>query len=124
MYVAVAADGADLESNVSKEFGNCKYLLMVSLPDFTIEAIEKSKELSGEDLARKIIDYKCEAVITETLTVSEFDILADAYITRFFGYGNTVKLALNLMGINMLRLIRNHEGTDTCDDDHHYSKEE
>ncbi|MDD2484338.1 MAG: NifB/NifX family molybdenum-iron cluster-binding protein [Eubacteriales bacterium] len=122
MYIAVAADGVNLESNVSKEFGNCKYLLIVSFPDLTIEVIENSKEVSGEDLARKIIDYKCEAVITETLTVSEFDILADACITRFFGYGNTVKSALDLMDRNMLRLIRNHEGTDTCGDDHHHSK--
>jgi predicted Fe-Mo cluster-binding NifX family protein len=119
MYIAVAADGADFESNVSKEFKNCKYLLIINMPDMTIEAIENTDNISGDDLARKIVESKCELVITEELELSEFDILADEGVTRFFGYGNSVRAAINMMSINMLKLIRTYDGSDTCGGDHH-----
>ena len=114
MYIAVAADGKDFESNVSKEFKNCEYLLVISTPDMTIEAIENKEDITGDDLARIIVERKCELVITEKLELSEFDILADACVTRFFGYGNTVRVAINMMSINMLQLIRTYDGSDTC----------
>lgn len=119
MYIAVAADGMDFESNVSKEFKNCKYLLIISIPDMTIEAIENKDGITGDALARIIIERKCELVITEKLELSEFDILADACVTRFFGYGYTVRVAINMMSINMLKLIRTYDGSDTCGGDHH-----
>ena len=120
MYLAMAMDGKNLDSDVSQRFEACKYLLLVETDDLSIKVIENKAELSAESLAEKIIAAACEGVITGLFDQPEaFDILADACITRYLGTGHSGKAALDLMKKRELKLIRNIEGTDQCDGDHH-----
>ncbi len=118
MNIAVTADGQSLESQVSEEFEQCLYLLIVNMDDLTLTVL-KTEELSGnspnEALANKVLEYNCEALITGNINQTAFDILADAQVTRYFGLGHSVKDALELSEKRLLKLI-----TDKCTGDHHH----
>jgi predicted Fe-Mo cluster-binding NifX family protein len=118
MHIAIAADGKSLVSSVSNEFISCKYLLIVDMDNTQINEIENPGESTGETLARKVVDYNCEAVITGRLTPVAFDIIADEDITRYDGYGYSAEDALALMERNGLKFIKNVDGTDECDTKH------
>jgi predicted Fe-Mo cluster-binding NifX family protein len=98
VYTAVAEEGNDLKDEVSQRFGSCKYLLVVNMSDLSVNAIQNKRSL-GEELAQKVIDFGCEAVITGEL--------------------NSAEKALELMEKRLLKLIRNHEETKGCDGNHH-----
>ena len=79
MYLAMAMDGKNLDSDVSQRFEACKYLLIVETDDLSIKVIENKAELSAESLAKKIIATDCEGVITGMFDHPDaFDVLADA----------------------------------------------
>jgi len=117
MNIAVAADGEILESQVSEEFSLCLYLLIVHMDDLTTTII-KTAELLGnspeESLARKVLEYDCEALITGNINQTPFNIVADAQVTRYFGAGHSVKEALELSEKGLLKLIK-----DQCSNHHH-----
>ena len=69
-----------------------------------------------ENLALKVLEHNCEALITGTINQTAFNILADAQVTRYFGAGHSVKAALELSGKRLLKLIK-----DECPSDHHHS---
>lgn len=119
MYIAVAAEGNNLASEVSQCFDLCKYLLIVNMSDMSVDAIKNESDISKEDLAKKVIEFDCEALITGDLNPTVFDILVDALITRYYGYGNSVKEALELMEKNELMLLRNIDGANGCSGNHH-----
>lgn len=114
MNIAVAADGESVESQVSEEFALCLYLLIVNMDDLTVTSM-KTEELLGTsregDLARKVLAYNCEAVITGIINQTAFDILADAQVTRYFGAGHSVKDALELCEKRLLNLIKDQCST-------------
>jgi predicted Fe-Mo cluster-binding NifX family protein len=118
MYIAVAADGRSLRSTVSDDFVASKYLLIVKMDNLEVDAIENADDPKGIAMAQKVVDYHCEAVITGKLTPEAFDIIADDDITRYDGRGHLVQEALGLMDRNMLKLVKNVEGTDECDSRH------
>ena len=118
MYIAVAAEGNKLTDKVSQSFDLCKYLLIVNMSDMSVNAIKNESHFSEEELSKKVIDFNCEAIITGNLNKTAFDILAEACITRYFGYGNSAGEALVLMEKNSLNLIRNLEGTNDCGGNH------
>ena len=100
MNIAVSADDKNLDSQVSEQFEQCIYLLIINVDDLSIVVI-KNAELhtnsSNENLAKKILEYNCEAVITGTMNSLAFDILADAGVTRLMGFDCSVEEALELM---------------------------
>lgn len=125
MNIAVAADGESLESQVSEELERCLFLLIVNVDDFTVTVI-KSEELSGtslgDNLARKVLEFDCEAIITGTINPTAFDILADAQVTRYFGAGHSVKEALEMCENRLLNIIKDecssHEHSNECSSHH------
>ena len=119
MNIAVAADGQSLNSDVSEQFASCKYLLIVNMNDLNVIAIKNEGDSSGEKLANAVVKHDCEAIITGKLNPIVFDILADACVTRYLGVGHSVKNVLGLMEIDLLKYIKNYEGTDECDGQHH-----
>ena len=118
MNIAVAADGESLESQVSEKFEQCIYLLIVNMHDLTL-TIMKTEELSGtstgDNLAQKILEYNCEAIICGNIQQTAFDILVDAQVTRYFGAGYSVKDALELSEKKLLKLIK-----EDCTGHHHH----
>jgi len=119
MYIAVTTDGDNLESKVSSIFGACQYLLIVDMTDMSLKAIKNEGLSRGETLAQKIVDLDCEAVITGDFAAGEFNILAEDYITRYYGFGYSGNEALELMDKNALEYIKNF-GTNDCGGAHHH----
>lgn len=93
MNIAVATDGDNLQSEVSEKFNLCKFLLIINMPDLNFKIIKNEGAYSGEKLAEKVKNHRCEALITAKLTPKEFDILADACITRYFALGHAAEKA-------------------------------
>lgn len=119
MNIAVAADGQSLNSEVSEQFDSCKYLLIVNMNDLSVIAIKNEGDSSGEKLANEVVKHDCELIITGKLNPTAFDILTNACVTRYLGTGHSVEIALSLMEKQLLKYIKNHEGTDACDGHHH-----
>lgn len=122
MNIAVAADGKSLASKVSEEFERCLYLLIVNMDDLSIRVIkneELSENSSGENLASEVLRYDCEALITGKIKPLAFNLLADAFVTRFLGVGRSVQNALDLMERNSLAILKNYDGTEECGGHHH-----
>lgn len=125
MYIGIASKGATLEDIVPDNFDDCSHLLIIKIEDDCSEILEckalsKSDYANTDDLARELINYNCELIITGMLTVSQFDLIADACITRYIGSGIPVLDSIGLMSRDALNLLRNPEGTDDCDGDHHH----
>lgn len=116
MNIAVTADGNNLDSQVSEQFETCSYMLIVNMDDLSVTPINRN-EISGtspeENLARIVLDYNCEAVITGNIYQTAFDILTNAYITRYYGAGHSVREALELSENQKLMLIK-----EDCTSDH------
>lgn len=120
MVIALTMDGKTLEDKVSLQFEACNYLLVVDVFNMSVDVIENKMAFTGEKLAKKIIDLKCEGVITGKLTPIAFDTLANAGITRFQGAGYTGLDALVFMKKKELKLIRYHEGSEKCTGNHNH----
>lgn len=116
MNIAVTAEGESLDSQVSEKFEQCFYLLIINVDDLTVTVIKKAELLGtslAENLAHKILEFNCEAVITGDISQAAFNILADAFVTRYFGFGHSVKVALELSEKRLLKLIK-----EECTGDH------
>ncbi|MDV3428219.1 MAG: hypothetical protein LIR50_14575 [Bacillota bacterium] len=121
MNIAVAADGKSLDSKVSEKFEECLYLLIVNMDDLSITAIKNNEpeNSSGENLAGEVLKHDCEALISGKIKQEAFNILADAYVTRYSGADNSVQNALEMMGKNKLEIVKNYDGTNSCGGHHH-----
>lgn len=128
MNIGITVDDINLNSVVSDKFKECNCLLIVNIGDHLagedleiveVTVIKNQEKDSGEKLAKELIQYNCEAVITGALDYNVFDIIADADITRYYGAGHPALHALELMEKRLLKLIRNFEGTEGCDGSHH-----
>ncbi|TWH48124.1 NifB/NifX family molybdenum-iron cluster-binding protein [Sporomusa sp. KB1] len=119
MNIAIGADGQSLNSKVSEQFDSCNYLVIVNMDDSKVVIAIKNEDSSEDELAEKVIQYDCEALITGKLNPTAFNILTEACVTRYLGLGHSVETALDLMERQLLRYIKNPEGTDECDGPHH-----
>ncbi|WP_169717718.1 hypothetical protein SPSIL_037020 [Sporomusa silvacetica DSM 10669] len=119
MNIAVVAEGHTLDSKVAEQFDTGKYLLIVNMSDMHVSVMQNQGDALGEKYAKEVIKHECEGVITGKLKPEVFDLLAEAYVTRYLGVGYSVKEALDLMGKYSLKLIRNYEGTDECIEAYH-----
>ncbi len=122
MNIALAAEGKYIDSIVSNDFEKCSSLIIIDNEDMSIKSVINNgpNSMDGVYLAREIIKSGCEAVITGKIQPAAFNILADAYITRYDGAGSTVEAALKLMEKNLLKLIKNAEGEQGCGGNHHH----
>ncbi|MBE1426650.1 putative Fe-Mo cluster-binding NifX family protein [Desulfomicrobium macestii] len=125
MNIAVSAAGASLASPVFEEFSKTPFLLIVNVETMECTSIphDKSGKNSEIALAEMILKHRCEALITGKLEEDVFKILADDHVTRFFGSGLSAEEALMAMERRELKLIRNPEGTDECNENHHELEE-
>jgi len=120
MKIAMMMNGKTLESPISDNFDANQNLLVVKISDMSTEEINITTDLTAENLAQKIIDLNCEAIITGNfISEKAFDMLADGCVTRYLGSGYSGLEAIDLMAKRTLPLIRNFEGTEGCSGDHH-----
>jgi predicted Fe-Mo cluster-binding NifX family protein len=120
MNIAITASGDELENSVFSEFSNTPYLLIVNIDTMAITSIPHVPQ-KGSDraLAKTILEYKCEAIITGKLKEEAFNILADEGVTRYATENISVREALEQMEKQQLQFIRNVDGTSSCTGSHH-----
>ncbi len=124
MNIAVTAAGESLSSLVFGEFAQTPCLLIVNMETMRCTALPHAPgQGSDQALARVILEHNCEAVITGKIGEEAFKILADEAVTRYCGTGMTAAYALEAMENRELKLIRNPEGTDECNENHHELEE-
>ncbi len=120
MNIAITAAGESLNSPVFGEFAQAPYLLIVNMETMHCTALPHAPQPESDlDMARTILEHRCEALITGKLGEDAFKILADEAVTRYSGTGMTAAYALEAMENRELGLIRNPEGTDECASAHH-----
>lgn len=119
MNIAVTAAGETLNSLVFGEFAKAPFLLIVDMETMESTVVPHTPGAgSDKELARKVVDFNCEAVITGKLEEGAFNILANAAVTRYAGTGMTAEYSLQAMENRELKFIRNPEGTDECTSAH------
>ncbi len=83
MNIALSSTGASLESSVYNEFAQTPWLLIVNFETMNCLPIAHTcAPESDQELARTIVEHRCEAVITGKLAEKSFNILAEDGITR------------------------------------------
>lgn len=115
MNIAVAANGDNIDSLVSEQFEKCLFLLIINTDDLNFKAIKND----GFNLVDEVLKNNCEAIITGKILSKEFDILADAYVTRYNGLGSSVRDSIKLMDKNLLKIIKTCDGSNDCGGHHH-----
>ena len=120
MNIAVTTVDPTLESAVFCEFAKTPWLLIVNVEKMTCTVIAHSCAAgSHRELARIVLEHRCEAVITGKLDEGAFDVLADEGVTRYLAEGMSARAALDAMEKRQLELIRNPDGSTTCSGSHH-----
>jgi predicted Fe-Mo cluster-binding NifX family protein len=120
MNIAVTTNGSTLDSKIFCEFAKTPYLLIVDVDTMTCTPIVHiCASGSDEDLARLVLEHRCEAVITGKLSEEAFELLADDGVTRYIAADMSALAALEAMERLELELIRNPDGSTTCAGDHH-----
>lgn len=115
MNIAISAAGPHLDSPVFDEFRNTPFLLIVNMDTMECTSIPHvPSDGSDRKLAAKILEYRCEALITGTIGTAAFNILANDAVTRYVGRGLSAGAALEAMEARELQFIRNPDGTDDC----------
>lgn len=123
MNIAIAVDGDLIGSQVSEQFECCKSLLIVNAETMAVTVIPNSdatEDIAGEQLAQKVLEHDCEAVITGLIRSVAFELLAGAGVTRFLGTKYDGAMALVFMHANKLELIRDANGGASCGGSHHH----
>ncbi len=115
MKIAISAAGPHLDSPVFDEFRHTPFLLIVNMDTMDCTSVPHVPQTgSDQELAAKILEHRCEALITGTIATEAFNILANDAVTRYNGLGFSAGAALEAMEARVLKLIRNPEGTDDC----------
>ncbi len=119
MNIAITTNDSSLDSEVFCQFAQTPYLLIVNVDTMGCTPIAHiCAEGSDQELARKVLEYRCEAVITGKLTEEAFNILADDGVTRYIANNMSARAALEAMEKRELNFIRNVDGSATCSGDH------
>lgn len=119
MKIALTTGGNTLESKVSEEFEESKYLLIVETDDLSFNFYPYDHK-DPVKMAKKIIECNCEAVITGSIEEAAFEELATAQVTRYYGSNYNAREALNLMEAYKLDYIRDYKGGEGVHMHHHH----
>lgn len=119
MKVAITAAGPELSSPVDQRFGRARYLLVVDVPERTLEAVDNTAGMNaaqgaGIQAAQNVIDNKATALITGHCGPKAFRALKAANIDVYLASGGTVAEAIDQFEAGKL------EQTSSADVDSHW----
>ncbi len=125
MNIAITAADSTVDSTVFRELAQTPYLLIVDFDTMDCTPITHVCSAGSDvELAHTVLKYRCEAIITGELSEQAFNVLADEGVTRYLAEDMSVRAALQAMDRAELELIRNADGSTTCDGDHHDQPED
>lgn len=95
MKLAVTATGDNLDSNLARHFGYCKYFIIVDSESFEYEAVQNFNEGRPIEAGIKAVEVlekmDVDSVATENLVPKAFDALTDAGINLLTGSSGKVR---------------------------------
>jgi len=107
MKIAISANGNTLNDIVPEEFEKSPYLLIVETDDMSYEVFPNpDPDGLGLEMAEKIVEEDCEALISGTIEKPAFEVLVAAHVTRYYGANTVGKEALDKMEVRKLDFIR------------------
>jgi len=100
MKVAITASGPDLSSQVDQRFGRARYLLVVDLPERTVQAVDNQAGMNaaqgaGIQAAQNVVDNKASVLLTGHCGPKAFRALKAAQIDVYLTPAGTVEEALD-----------------------------
>jgi len=121
MNIAITTSDATLDSSVFYDFAQSPYLLIVNVDTMAYTPVAHCVTAgSDQELARVVLEHRCEAVITGRLSEKAFDLLADDGVTRYAAGDMTAREALDAMESRQLTFIRTVDGSSPCGGGHHH----
>ncbi|MFA5055883.1 MAG: NifB/NifX family molybdenum-iron cluster-binding protein [Dehalococcoidia bacterium] len=122
MKIAIAANGAKMDSLIPDNFEESTFLLIAETDDGSFETFKnpEGQESIGMAMVREILKQDCEAVICGVIEKEAFEELAAAQITRYMGANRSAADALNLMDTYKLDIIRVPKGEVYDPDTHNH----
>lgn len=128
LKVALLTDGPGEQARVSPEFAAGTYLVVADADTGKILSTLPCGQMCQEEIARRIVEEDCEAVITGPIPRKPFEIIADeGCATSYNGVGAAVPEAIEKMNSYALPLIPDyidgkgcHPGNEVNCKDHHH----
>jgi predicted Fe-Mo cluster-binding NifX family protein len=115
MHIAIVTETESPNSVISAEFGKHDCVSIIDVDSMTIVFSSFNQNLSLVEIARRIVESDCEALICGDLFNEEvFSILSDAGVTRYNGSKLTILKAIDRMMNNRLPLIKDVQGGTGC----------
>lgn len=115
MKIAAMTESPSLEGKIAKDFSSAGYLLILETDPVGVDAVYPRGELSDCDLAGKVVEHDCEAVLCGPIEEAPFVILADeGCVTRYQASGLTAGAALREMEAYRLPMIPDFIGGTGC----------
>lgn len=116
MFIAAMTDSPGLEGMISQTFAQARYLLIIEAEHRSLCAVYARSRAEGDrNLAERIVEHDCEAVLCGPLEEEPFVILADeGCVTRYLACGLTAAEALKEMEAYRLDMIPDFIGGTGC----------
>ena len=115
MNIAVMTDNPGMSGMISETFSVAAYLQIIDNESGKIITSYIRDKLTDSDLANKIVENDCEAVICGPIEQDAFVIIADeGCVTRYDGRGLRAGVALNRMNEYALTMITDFIGGEGC----------
>lgn len=120
LHVAFTSTKPDKTGIVPLCFAGSPYLLILDADTGDLVHSETFPEDGEADMARLVLQWKCEGIVCGLLEKEPFDILAlEGFVTRYDGTGMTISEALEKMNGYELNYISDHLGGTGCPTDAH-----
>ena len=135
MKIDIVTDKNTEDAVVAESLEKGGHLIVVETETMEAQAMIPNAG-DGKNFPQALIDYGCEAVVTGRIQQKAFDIIAEAQITRYNGYGLDIGTAAESAHFDILPLIVTFEGGkscremphdhehESCDCGHHHDEEE
>ena len=115
MYIAAMTEGPGADGIVAPVFADAGYLLILEGETGEVTASYTRGEMDDCDLARKIVEHDCEAVLCGPIEEAPFIVIADeGCVTRYQASGLTAREALRRMNAYQLEMIPDFIGGTGC----------
>ena len=121
MRISVITNGRSNGSVVCERYEEGKFLLIYETDNNTILKVYPAYEKDPLFFAKKTVAHDCEAIVCGIMQKPEFEMIAEAGITRYNGSGLGALIALRAAVANELPLFTDFEGGTGCSE---YTHEE
>lgn len=113
--IAIALDARGALGAVPELFAQAEKLLLMESGLGTVREVFAREGRGDAELARKILDWNCECLLSGPIEKEAFLIIADeGGVTRYNAAGLSLDNALTAFKMNALELIRDHIGGQGC----------